>query len=270
MSIAQRDGSGRPLAQNRDTQGGFPLQVENDPSPVYEKNGSTRQTGMNKHKQARAEILREAGNIPHGKSRMRAKTAINVADYCPAPPPSNLLVQAVGDCLIWTGQLNRDGYGVGDFRDGVKLSHIQAYTQSRRARPEPGRSICHFCHRPYCIQPSHLYEGDNKTNSNDRKLRVGKGSMALVFQKHDEMLKAAKYRWAVHQQTRRVYWSLMQSTWNTNANTLSRRGAPGYVRFARTLRTRIFVGIPARSICSRPTRTETPTPWSSLTRLSLT
>ncbi len=150
---------------------------------------------MNKHYQARAEILREEGNIPHGKSRRRAKTAINVADYCPAPPPSNLLVQAVGDCLIWTGQLNRDGYGVGNFRDGVKLSHIQAYTQSRRAKPGPGRSICHFCHRPYCIQPSHLYEGDNKTNSDDRKLRVGKGSMALVFQKYDEMLKAAKYRW---------------------------------------------------------------------------
>ena len=150
---------------------------------------------MNKHRQARAEILKGAGYIPLGKSKGRTKSAIKVTDYWPTPLPANLLAQPVGDCLIWTGQLNQDGYGVGNFPDDVKLAHAQAYTQSRRARPGPRRSICHICNRPYCIQPSHLYEGDNKTNSDDRKLRVGKGSMALVFQKHDEVLKAAKYFW---------------------------------------------------------------------------
>ncbi len=151
---------------------------------------------MNKHKQARAEILKRAGYIPLGKSKGRTKSAIKVAEYWPAPLPANLLAQPVGDCLIWTGQLNRDGYGTGNFPDGVQLAHLQAYAQSRKARPAPGRTICHMCHRPFCIQPSHLYEGDNQTNSDDRKLRIGNGSMALVLQKHDDVMSAAKYRWA--------------------------------------------------------------------------
>ncbi len=150
---------------------------------------------MNKHEQARAEILREAGYMPPGRSRGRTKSSIKADEYWPAPPPANLLVQPVGDCLIWTGQLNGDGYGTSNFPKDLRLAHIQAYAQSRKTRANPGRSICHLCHRPYCIQPSHLYEGDNKTNSDDRKLRSGKGSMSLVFHKHDEVMNAAKYRW---------------------------------------------------------------------------
>ena len=150
---------------------------------------------VNKHTQARAELLREAGYIPHGRSRSGTKTAIKADEYWPAPLPTNLLTQPVGDCLIWTGLLNGDGYGTGNFPDGIRLAHVQAYTQSRKNRPKPGGSICHLCNRPYCIQPSHLYEGDNKTNSDDRQLRSGKGSVRLVFQKHDDVMNAAKYRW---------------------------------------------------------------------------
>lgn len=150
---------------------------------------------MNKHKLARAEILKVAGYIPHGRSRGGRSTSIRTDDYWPAQVPANLLAQPVGDCLIWTGQLNRDGYGTGNFPDGMQLAHVQAYAQSRKTRPKPGRSICHLCHRPFCIQPSHLYEGDNKTNSDDRKLRTGNGSVALAFQKQDSVLSAANYRW---------------------------------------------------------------------------
>ena len=150
---------------------------------------------MNKHIQARAEILKEAAYIPHGRSRGRGKSFIKTDDYWPAPVPSNLIVQPAGDCLIWTGQLNGDGYGTGNFPNGVHLAHVQAYAQSRKKRPTPGRSICHLCHRPFCVQPSHLYEGDNRTNADDRMLRAGKGSVSLVFQKHDELMNAAKYRW---------------------------------------------------------------------------
>ncbi len=150
---------------------------------------------MNKHIQARAEILKEARYIPHGRSRGRTKSSIKADEYWPAPPPANLPVQPTGDCLIWTGRLNGDGYGTGNFPNGVHLAHVQAYAQSRKTNPKLGRSICHLCHRPYCIQPSHLYEGDNKTNSDDRQLRSGKGTMGLVFHKHDDVMRAARYRW---------------------------------------------------------------------------
>ena len=84
---------------------------------------------MNKHKQTPAKILKRAGYIPLGKLKGRRESAIRVADYWPAPLPANLLAQPGGDCLIWTGQLNRDGYGTGNFPDGVRLAHLQAYAQ---------------------------------------------------------------------------------------------------------------------------------------------
>ena len=84
---------------------------------------------MNKHKQTPAKILKRAGYIPLGKLKGRRESAIRVADYWPAPLPANLLAQPGGDCLIWTGQLNRDGYGTGNFPDGVRLAHLQANAQ---------------------------------------------------------------------------------------------------------------------------------------------
>ena len=36
-------------------------------------------------------------------------------------------------------------------------------------------SILHLCHRPFCVQPAHLYEGTAKENSEDRKALNTKG-----------------------------------------------------------------------------------------------
>ena len=150
---------------------------------------------MNRHKQARATILREAGQIPRGKNTGGRKSKIRTTDYCAAAVPANLLAQPIGDCLIWTGPLNAGGYGTGDFPASVHLAHVQAYTQSRGMRPEEGKAICHLCHRPFCIQPSHLYEGDPQTNADDRRLRRGEGTLSLVFERHDDIEAAARYRW---------------------------------------------------------------------------
>ena len=64
---------------------------------------------MNRHKQARATILREAGRIPQGKKVGGRRSSIRTADYCTAAVPANLPAQPVGDCLIWTGPLNPGG-----------------------------------------------------------------------------------------------------------------------------------------------------------------
>ena len=150
---------------------------------------------MNRHKQARATILREAGRIPQGKKVGGRRSSIRTADYCTAAVPANLPAQPVGDCLIWTGPLNSGGYGTGDFPASIHLAHVQAYTQSRGRKPVQGKSVCHLCHRPFCVQPSHLYEGDAQTNADDRRLRRGGGTLPLVFERYEDIQAAARYRW---------------------------------------------------------------------------
>ena len=82
----------------------------------------------------------------------------------PVRGPTNNQVVA-GQCLIWCGPLNRDGYPKGErnLRD--------VFRKSRGRRPT--RSVLHLCHRRSCVQPSHLYEGSPRDNAEDRRHRFG-------------------------------------------------------------------------------------------------
>ncbi len=96
--------------------------------------------------------------------------------------------------MIWRHGLNADGYGRGSFPCGEYLAHRQAFRQTGRRSPKS--NILHLCHRPYCIQPSHLYEGDAHDNADDRKLRVQEGlEWSLYSRKTDAVREAAKHRW---------------------------------------------------------------------------
>ena len=78
-------------------------------------------------------------------------------------------------CLIWTGPLNRDGYGRFIVqRDGVKV-HLAAHRASFEAfcRPiPPGMIVMHTCDVPACINPLHLKLGTHADNMADK---VAKG-----------------------------------------------------------------------------------------------
>lgn len=156
---------------------------------------------MNKHKQERSVILRDARYIPHCKPNRRKKSRITESDYWPVPVPVNIRPQPLGDCLIWIGPLTKDGYGSATFPANLTRAHVQAYKQSRGTHPSPGKVICHLCHRPYCVQPSHLYEGDKRTNAQDLNLKKGKASLSLMFKRHDEVINAARYQWSSSRST---------------------------------------------------------------------
>ena len=149
---------------------------------------------MNKHTQSRATILQAAGVIPNPNRRNVRNRPITDQDYAPVPPPPNLQVHPAGDCLIWLWSLNADGYGTGSFPDREQLAHRQAFAQSRRHAPN--LSVLHLCHRPFCIQPSHLYDGSAKQNSEDRKIRTSEGLNFDLFTQRSETVQAvAKYLW---------------------------------------------------------------------------
>jgi hypothetical protein len=75
-----------------------------------------------------------------------------------------------GDCLLWTGSLNRDGYG--QVRNGKKmlLAHRASYCLHHKIDPVNLKGlILHkpICPNKNCINPIHLYVGDYKQNATD-------------------------------------------------------------------------------------------------------
>ena len=102
-------------------------------------------------------------NSRYQRSRVQVVNALNILTL-------NLQVHPAGDCLIWLWRLNAGGYGTASFPDQERLAHRQAFTQSRRCPTD--LNVLHLCHRPFCVQPSHLYDGSAKENSQDRQVRT--------------------------------------------------------------------------------------------------
>ena len=147
-----------------------------------------------KFTQSRDTVLRSAGLLANSGRRTPNSPCITERDYAPVPPPLNLKVGPAGNCMVWLWKINNDGYGTCSFPDGVQLAHRQAFTESRGHQPT--KDVLHLCHRPFCIQPSHLYDGTASENSEDRKLRVSHGiDFQLLNKKAEVVQSVAKYQW---------------------------------------------------------------------------
>lgn len=77
-------------------------------------------------------------------------------------------------CFIWTGNCDKDGYGRIRVDGRRQSTHRVAYSL---AKGKPKNFVCHTCDTPGCINPDHLYDGDNSQNMRDRTAR-GRAKMA--------------------------------------------------------------------------------------------
>ena len=68
-------------------------------------------------------------------------------------------------CWIWVQSL-RNGYGQFNDKGRVLYAHRTSYQAFNGPIPA-GKLICHKCHNRRCVNPSHLYVGDKRTNAID-------------------------------------------------------------------------------------------------------
>lgn len=81
----------------------------------------------------------------------------------------NLLTQ----CWEWTEHIDNHGYGHFQFNDKNWKVHVLSYEFEHGPGSSGGRwdFVCHHCDNRKCVNPSHLYLGDPKSNQEDASRR---------------------------------------------------------------------------------------------------
>lgn len=65
------------------------------------------------------------------------------------------LVDKSGECWVWTGCTNRDGYGRVTRQRRVRNAHRYSFEMANGSVPE-GLTVDHLCGNRACVKPDHL------------------------------------------------------------------------------------------------------------------
>lgn len=79
-------------------------------------------------------------------------------------------VDRTGECWVWTGARNQNGYGTFRFARSMRLAHRVAFLLTRGVIPD-GLWVLHHCDNPPCVNPAHLYLGTVQDNVRDMVAR---------------------------------------------------------------------------------------------------
>lgn len=101
-------------------------------------------------------------------------------------------------CWLWTACRNEHGYGqirVGGAVGRAVLAHRVAYVLTFGAFPE-AQHVLHRCDTPACVNPAHLYLGDDAANHVDMVVRGRstareRNPRARLTQAHVDAIRAA-------------------------------------------------------------------------------
>jgi len=74
----------------------------------------------------------------------------------------------VGECLVWIGDTNADGYGI-IYRDGKNLRVHRVVWLEAGLPLKPRELLDHLCHVRACCNVKHLRAADHQKNNENRK-----------------------------------------------------------------------------------------------------
>jgi hypothetical protein len=100
-------------------------------------------------------------------------------------------VDTSGECWMWMGCKDKDGYGFIRIDGKNKKAHRVAFELAKGR--EPSRHTCHTCDTPSCVNPDHLWDGSNAENTLDSCLKERRGSSKLTFEDVRRIREASLY-----------------------------------------------------------------------------
>ncbi len=78
-------------------------------------------------------------------------------------------INVVGDCWIWSGWNNEDGYGKIRINKKAYFVHRVIYSYFFGEIPLEKPCVLHKCDTPSCLNPNHLFVGTHAENMKDMK-----------------------------------------------------------------------------------------------------
>lgn len=74
------------------------------------------------------------------------------------------------ECWLWKGYRDRNRYG--QFNDGEKIvyAHVYSFLLADNILIQ-GNYVLHKCDKPACVNPTHLFQGTQKDNLQDCKIK---------------------------------------------------------------------------------------------------
>lgn len=150
------------MTQNRDVMG--TSEKFESSSPHHSFSAESRLTGLRREKRARSGWS-GWGYVRDTRSKFDSS----------APIAERLIEQTTveGDCLVWTGNKSRDGYGrVQIYRR--KWSTHRLSWMLHHGPIAPGLVVMHTCDNPACVRIEHLRIGTHLENIIDRDTK-GRG-----------------------------------------------------------------------------------------------
>jgi hypothetical protein len=81
------------------------------------------------------------------------------------------LVDKRATCWMWTGHLDKDGYGLFVWRGRRVGAHTLALSFTTGETKPEGMDTCHSCDNPPCVNPAHLRFDTRQANVDDAHAR---------------------------------------------------------------------------------------------------